>query len=1256
MRHHQIRGNTVFPFAGYVAMAMEAASQRARSRGVTPSMIELREIYNSQPLVLREDADIEVMLTLRPVTKNAQTSSEVWDEFRIFSWAEDSSWAEICRGQVAMLKNPQSHNEVQSPTSTREDQIRAIESGCETAIESQKIYDIIRKIGVEYGPCMRTLSNCNVGSNQAMASVQVPDTSSVMPCLSESPYIVHPAFLDVCLQIVWPLLGAGQNEIDRLYLPTMIKKLRIQSGLKKQQDDCVRVYGSTSSQTIASERHIKSILVVDSNRGETPLITFEDVTMVALAGSQAILEKNRKTTYSKLEWQPCLELLSPDAFRDCFYLDTAEESDKTIVRNLERASMYYFEKTLNAVTDAQYHLLTPHHQQFFKLMQKQLKAAKNGENDLLDSQWDASSETAREIFLAEVCSSGVSGRFTCKIGENLPNILLKDKDTLSLMLEHDLLQQYYRYSNSLIRNNEQAALLVNNLAHRNPSLRILEVGAGTGGVTLPILEKLSKSSKPPRFQEYVFTDISTGFFESAREKLKAWEKFVTYRKLDIEDDLKNQGFEDERFDLVVAANVLHATARMARTMRNVRKLLKPGGKLLLIEITTTRGQLFPFATLPGWWLSEPEVELGSAQEYGQSSGLASISGSRIGIRTDGPLLAETQWDSVLKDSGFSGVDRSLHDYPGDIEKSHTVMLSTASIDHEKKYTSDSVQELVIVRSCESSRYSIDYLEEQLKMDTRCTLRTITLAQTLHTDLKNSHCIFLDEPERPMLASMTASDFEAIQNLCSAAGVLWLSQGGRPHSATSPESGMALGLARSIRVENPAMRLVNLDLDAACMFPQSCTVEVISKVYRAAFTPEWDGGNTTHESEYIERNGVVFVPRVVQDMDTEHSIQKILQNPVPEEQVYAQDCRPVSLKMGTSGLLDTFYFAENDKLDRPLGPDEVEILVKASSLNFRDVLAALRKAPYPYDGLDCAGIVKAVGSRVSDFAVGDRVCALVAGAFATVTRCSASCAAKIPEDTAFEVAATLPVITTTVYHSLVNVAGLRKDETILIHSAAGGLGQAAIMLSQSIGAEVFATVGNMQKKSLLMHRYKVPEDHIYFSRDASFENDVMAITQQRGVDVAFSSASGEILQATWRCLARFGRFIDVSQADILSNNKLDMQPFLHNRTYSAVDIASLSREKPRLIRELLLKSVELYAGGVFQPVESITTFPYSCIENAFRTLQTGDSVGKIVVVPSVGDPIKVSHYLYSRHEYHADPARSCLGGPQCLQYLPKQHIS
>ena len=664
-------------------------------------------------------------------------------------------------------------------------------------------------------------------------------------------------------------------------------------------------------------------------------------------------------------------------------------------------------------------------------------------------------------------------------------------------------------------------------------------------------------------------------------------------------------------------------------MRNVRKLLRPGGKLLLVEITTIQAQLFPFATLPGWWLAEPGIEAGAALEYCQSSGLASFPGTSIGLRTEGPLLAEAQWDSVLKGSGFSGIDHSLHDYPGDVVQSHTVMLSTALVDHQNRSASNFISELLIVQSYESDRYSTAHLKDQLATDTGYTIRTVGLSQIPHIDLKNSHCIFLDELERPILANIEASDFEAIQKLCSAAGILWITQGGQPHSAGNPESGMAIGLARSIRVEDPAMQFVSLDLDAAHMLSRSRTVEVISEVYRTAFKPELDSENMARESEYMERNGVLFVPRVVQDMDTEHRIQRMMQNPVPEEQVYAEDRRAISLKMGMSGLLDTFYFAEDDSLDRPLDPDCVEIQVKASGLNFRDVLAALGKAPYSLEGLDCAGVIRAVGSKVSDLAVGDRVCALAAGAFATAMRCPAACAAKIPESTAFEVAAALPVISTTVYYSLTNVAGLRKDETILIHSAAGGLGQVAIMLSQSIGAEIFATVGNVRKKELLMNRYQIPEDHIYFSRDVSFEDGIMTITKRRGIDVAFSSASGEILRATWRCLAPFGRFIDVSKTDILSNNKLDMQPFLHNRTYSAVDIAALSQEKPRLMKELLLHSIELYAKGVFQLDKSITIFAYSQIETAFRTLQGGNSTGKIILVPSIGDRIKVSRNFLSR---------------------------
>lgn len=578
---------------------------------------------------------------------------------------------------------------------------------------------------------------------------------------------------------------------------------------------------------------------------------------------------------------------------------------------------------------------------------------------------------------------------------------------------------------------------------------------------------------------------------------------------------------------------------------------------------------------------------------------------------------ETQWDSLLQASGFSGLDRSLQAYPGEVVQSHSVMLSTASVPKPYKAPKD----LVIIQSRQSSRLSLDMLKERLSATVGRAPQIISLAQISQADVKDSHCIFLDELERPMLANLSAPDFQAVQNLCSAAGVLWVVQGGQMKSST-PESNMAVGLARCIRSENPAIRLVTLDLDEEHKLPASRTSEVIANLYQAAFTSETHFENKSPEAEYLERDGRLYVPRVVQDTEMDQCVQKVTQDPVPEYQTYVEGNQAVMLKIETPGLLDTFYFAEDESFEGPLNPDDIQIQVKASALNFRDVMAALGKVPYENFGNDCAGVITAVGSNVFDLAVGDRVCALATAAFATVVRCAASCAVRVPDTTNFDEAASLPVICTTVYHSLVNVAHLCKGETILIHAAAGGVGQAAIMLSQSLGAEIFATVGNAKKKEFIMNKYGLREDHIFFSRDVSFEDGIMNITRQRGVDVALNSLSGDALRATWRCLAHFGRFVEMGKSDILANKKLEMQPFIHNRTYAAVDLLALSYEKPTLMKDLLLKSIDLHSKGVLRPVTPIAVFPYSKIETAFRTMQGGDHIGKIVLRPERDDRVMV----------------------------------
>lgn len=409
-------------------MAVEAKRQHAESRNTTYSKIELREISNSQPLIILEGVDVEMMLALRPLSENSGTSLESWDEFKIISWTKDVGWLEHCRGQIAAL-NDRKWNDVEGARSSslvraaRQEKIREVESACVSKVDSEKIYEAASNMGIDYGPCMTMLADCRTGGKHAMGSVQVPDTASTMPRQSETPFIVHPAFLDNCLQVVWPLLGAGQTEIKGLYLPTFVKNFCVRLDPRAQSCDHVKVYGTNAVSLHSSERLVESILVIDPDEPENlPAITFDGLVMVSLSDGQSSKEKKEASIYSKMHWEPCLDLLGPKEFQDRFRLDTAPHEEMITMKDLERAALFFFETALENVTDAHYDSLQNHHKRFYRLMEKQLKSAKRGENPVLEAQWDISSDSERRKFLEMVRSRGVSGEFTCKIGEQISEI------------------------------------------------------------------------------------------------------------------------------------------------------------------------------------------------------------------------------------------------------------------------------------------------------------------------------------------------------------------------------------------------------------------------------------------------------------------------------------------------------------------------------------------------------------------------------------------------------------------------------------------------------------------------------------------------------------------------------------------------------------------------------------------------------------------------------------------------------------------
>jgi hybrid polyketide synthase/nonribosomal peptide synthetase ACE1 len=215
------------------------------------------------------------------------------------------------------------------------------------------------------------------------------------------------------------------------------------------------------------------------------------------------------------------------------------------------------------------------------------------------------------------------------VGKEMPRAIRGETSILEHLMHDGLLNDYYATALGLGQVTDRLADTTAQIARRYPGMKILEIGAGTGGATRQILNRIGHD-----FANYTFTDISSGFFGNAQTEFAPYSDQMSFAILDLEQDVQNQGFEQHSYDLIIASLVVHATKNLEQSMRRVRSLLKPGGYVILSELTNievTRGT-FIFGCLPGWWL-------------GQDEG-----------RTLSPAVNESKWDAILRKTGFSGVD------------------------------------------------------------------------------------------------------------------------------------------------------------------------------------------------------------------------------------------------------------------------------------------------------------------------------------------------------------------------------------------------------------------------------------------------------------------------------------------------------------------------------------------------------------------------------------------------------------------------
>lgn len=508
------------------------------------------------------------------------------------------------------------------------------------------------------------------------------------------------------------------------------------------------------------------------------------------------------------------------------------------------------------------------------------------------------------------------------------------------------------------------------------------------------------------------------------------------------------------------------------------------------------------------------------------------------------------------------------------------------------------------------------MQSRIALQTRSQLQElgvlnceIVSPQKIHSqDLTRVFCIYLLEIDHNFLYEIQEDEFQNFKATTrSASGILWLTRGGG-ELASRPQVALVTGLGRSLRSENSHFKFVELALEDNSSIADA--VQHIMKVYqKTLITPSEE-----IEPEYMEKDGLLYINRVVEANDLNDKIHsKVAPQKAKLQKLQENPEIALKLTISSPGLLDTLHFVDDRSVEREPLDEEVEIEVKAIGVNFKDVMVAMGQLPANSLGLECSGIISRVGHDVmrSQLKPGDRVCCIAEGAYKTLARTHAAAVSKISNDMSFSLAAAIPLVFCTAYYAIVHLANLKKDESILIHSGAGGVGQAAIQLAKMLKANIYVTVGNEEKKKLLMDLYHIPEDHFFSSRNERFAEKLKKITTG-GVDVVLNSLSGERLRQSWNCIAPFGRFIELGKSDIEKNESLPMSPFSQNVLFASVDLSLIFKKSKSLMKQLMTSVMNLVIEEQIHTPQPLRVCKASEVEEAFRFLQNGKHSGKTVV--------------------------------------------
>ncbi|KAF4592341.1 polyketide synthase [Ophiocordyceps camponoti-floridani] len=1120
---HEIQNRIMMPAAAYISMVGEALRQLHGHTGY-----EVRNVTFSAALLLPVDGEVEMATRLRTVEAS---QSSAWRGFVISSY-DGESWIQHCRGEARPSSSPLEASLHDTSALVRR-------------VDADGWYECFRRQGLGYSGCFRGLRSITAATTEdkAMATLARQDTG-VWCC-------VHPASIDHALQLLYLASTRGLGrKLDHLRVPTFVGHMALHQ-VAEDQDSMV-----------ATARWTETGGDVVVRQDGKQLLSLRGVEMSPLSHP----EEESLPLISRLDWRRHIKFCPGESL---IKQGTSFSTERALLDELVGLYCVDNVETLD-LPDSH---AQPHLAKLARFIKKRAQGAPSS------SQLTREGRVSR---MGEIYAQGQSTAmpalflYAKTVFDASSSVLAGSMHLLQAVLdrEDDMFHEmYFRLGREA-----NVADLIQAMAHLNPRLRVLETGAGSGGFTRAFLDlTTTKASGERSYESYTFTDVSAPFLTSARERFAHYHGII-YDVLDLEKDPACQGFPLESYHLIVASNVVHATRSIQKSLRHLRSLLRPGGRLLMTEPVSDFESVATYLWGPfaGWWLGEADN------------------------RPDHPLLPPEQWCKELVTAGFEKPDYVA----GSLQATYTASRGWDQLSEMSPTSKGRVSLLC---------YAPD---GPLVDELRVKLGSVGIAADicLFGDCMPSSgqtvisLLDVDDRHEPVVHGMDEAAFNTLFGLFRAnekETVIWLT---RPSQVgcRDPRYSMILGTARTMRTEKNA-RFYTVEVDEE----QNSIAAATGLLTDLLMTPEMlgpglDDGDA--DWEYAVIDGQVLIPR----MHWQSLSSALVQSKGNRKDTH-ESSSAVQLRIQKRGMLKSLTWEMRDV--RKPSHGEVLVKTKAVGINFLDVAKSLGLVQLGGDklGLEGSGVVVETGPGVEGLSVGDNVLFFCdTGAFRSAVVLPDGFCTRFDDSLTFEQAASLTIIYTTVIKALVHIARLGQGQTLLLHSACGGVGLAAIQVARKLGAEIYCTVGTDAKRRYLTEKLSVSPTHIFGSRDPSFLGDVMRATNNRGVDVVLNSLSGELLQASWNCVAKGGIMVEIGKVDFQQRSNLSMERFEANRTFAGLELLSLVRENRAELRRLTDQMLEWIRQGHIQPVTIAKVWEANQVQQAFRSMQRGDHIGKIVV--------------------------------------------